>query len=203
MFEYLMPSLWMRHHPDTIMDMSMKAVVRSQRQYGRRRGVPWGISESAYMTDGPEGDYGYEAFGVPELAMKRRDSQALVISPYSTFLAAGIDPNVAVENLRCMQEYGWFGRYGFYEAIDYSRAGGEAVRMWMAHHQGMSLLAIVNLLFNNPLRQYFHSEPQVLATELLLHERVPASALAEVDQVSLPQALLANHSATAAGATAG
>jgi cyclic beta-1,2-glucan synthetase len=186
MFEYLMPSLWMRHYPDTIMDHSMKAVVRAQREYGRRKGVPWGVSESACLSRGT-GDYGYEAFGVPQLAMKRTDSQALVISPYSTFLAAGVDASLAAENLRCMQGFGWFGRYGFYEAIDYSRAGGEAVRMWMAHHQGMSLLAIVNLLFNNPLRQYFHAEPQVLATELLLQERVPASALAEVDLVPLPQ----------------
>jgi hypothetical protein len=186
MFEYLMPSLWMRHSPDTIIGQSMKAAVRSQREYGRRRGVPWGISESAFLS-GPNGEYGYGAFGVPELAMKRKDSQALVISPYSTFLAAGIDPAVAVNNLHHMQEFGWFGRYGFYEAIEYSRAGGEAVRMWMAHHQGMSLLAIVNLLFDNPLRRYFHAEPQVLATELLLHERVPAAALAEVDVVPLPE----------------
>jgi cyclic beta-1,2-glucan synthetase len=110
----------------------------------------------------------------------------VVISPYSTFLAAGVDPSAAVENLRQMQEYGWSGRYGFYEAIGYTRAGAEPVRMWMAHHQGMSLLAIVNLLFDNPLRQYFHAEPQVLATEILLHERVPAGALAEVDPVRLP-----------------
>jgi len=201
MFEYLMPSLWMRHHPDTIMDQSMKAAVRSQREYGRRKGVPWGISESAYLS-GPDGEYGYEAFGVPELAMKRTDSQALVISPYSSFLAAGVDPATAVANLRCMQEFGWFARYGFYEAIDYTRAGGEAVRMWMAHHQGMSLLAIVNLLFDNPLRQYFHAEPQVLATELLLHERVPASALAEVDVVPLPQDGAAAHSAPRPGSPA-
>jgi cyclic beta-1,2-glucan synthetase len=198
MFEYLMPSLWMRHHPDTIMDQSMKAAVRTQREYGRRKGVPWGISESAFLS-GPNGEYGYEAFGVPELAMKRSDSQALVISPYSSFLAAGVDPATAVTNLRQMQEFGWFGRYGFYEAIDYSQAGGEAVRMWMAHHQGMSLLAIVNLLFDNPLRQYFHAEPQVLATELLLHERVPASALAEVDVVPVLQRdAIAAHPAPAA-----
>ena len=186
MFEYLMPLLWMRHQPDTIIDRSMKTAVRSQRDCGRRRGVPWGISESAFVS-GPNGEYGYGAFGVPELAMKREDSQALVISPYSSYLAAGVDPAAAVENLRRMEAFGWFGRYGFYEAIDYTRAGADPVRMWMAHHQGMSLLAIVNLLFDNPFQQYFHAEPQALATELLLHERVPAAALAEVDQVPLPQ----------------
>jgi cyclic beta-1,2-glucan synthetase len=186
MFEYLMPLLWMRHYPDTIIDHSMKTAVRSQREYGRRRGTPWGISESAFLS-GPNGEYGYGAFGVPELAMERKESRALVISPYSSYLAAGVDPAAAVENLHRMKEFGWFGRYGFYEAIDYTRAGADPVRMWMAHHQGMSLLAIVNLLFDNPLRQYFHTEPQVLATELLLQERVPAAALVEVDQAPLPE----------------
>lgn len=186
MFEYLMPLLWMRPYPDTIIDRSMRAAVRAQREYARRRGVPWGISESASFC-GPSGNYCYEAFGVPALALQRKHSQALVISPYSSYLAAGIDPLAALENLRRMKEFGWFGRYGFYEAIDYSHAGAEPVRMWMAHHQGMSLLAITNLLFDNPLRRYFHREPQVVATELLLHERVPAAALAEVDRVILPE----------------
>jgi cyclic beta-1,2-glucan synthetase len=185
MFEYLMPALWMRHHPDTIVDRSMRTAVYTQREYGKRHGVPWGISESAFLS-GPNGAYGYRAFGIPELALRRKDARNLVISPYSTFLAAAVDPAAAVENLRQMQEYGWLGRYGFYEAIGYSRTGAEAVRMWMAHHQGMSLLAIVNLLFDNPLRQYFHAEPQVLATELLLHERVPAGALADLEHVELP-----------------
>jgi len=186
MFEYLMPLLWMRHHPDTIIDRSMKTAVRSQREYGRRRGTPWGLSESAFLS-GPNGDYGYGAFGVPELAMDRKDLHELVISPYSSYLAVGIDPAAAVENLGRMKEFGWFGRYGFYESINYTPTGADPVRMWMAHHQGMSLLAIVNLLFDNPLRQYFHSEPQVLATELLLHERVPAAALVEVEQSRLPE----------------
>ncbi len=185
MFEYLMPSLWMRHYSDTIMDQSMKTAVRAQRDYGRRRGVPWGISECAFLAR-PSGEYGYAAFGIPELAMKRKESRALVISPYSTFLAAGLYPAAALDNLRRMQEFGWFGRYGFYEAVDYSRAGADAIRMWMAHHQGMSLLAIVNLLFDGPVRRCFHAEPQVMATELLLHERVPSTAFAEADRVSLP-----------------
>jgi hypothetical protein len=185
MFEYLMPSLWMRNYRDTIVDRSMRAAVCSQREYGRRHGVPWGVSESACVSPS-NGTYGYQAFGVPELAMRRRDSQHLVISPYSTFLAAAVDPTAAVANLRQMQEYGWLGRYGFYEAIAYSRSGAEAVRMWMAHHQGMSLLTIANLLFDHPLQQYFHSEPQVVATELLLHERIPAGALADLEHVELP-----------------
>jgi|SRR5579871_368566 len=186
MFEYLMPALWMNYYPDTILDRSMKSAVRCQREYARRKGVPWGISESAFL-EGANGEWGYAAFGVPELAIERKNPRALVVSPYSTFLGAGVDPAAAVENLRQMQEFGWYGRYGFYEAIDYTEAGGEAVRIWMAHHQGMSLLSIVNLLFDNAIRQYFHAEPQVLATELVLHERVQPGALLEADVVRVPQ----------------
>lgn len=186
MFEYLMPVLWMRHYPGTIADQSVRAVVRVQREYGVRKGVPWGISESACA--GPDGACGYAPFGIPELAMKRTDAATLVVSPYSSFLAATVDPTSAVKNLRQMQEYGWTGRYGFYEAVDYTRNGGEIIRSWMAHHQGMSLLAVVNLLFDNPLQRYFHAEPHVLATELLLHERVPTGSLAESDALPVPAA---------------
>ena len=189
MFEYLMPALWMRHHPGTITEQSMRAAVQIQREYGRRKGVPWGISESACA--GEEGcEYGYSAFGVPELAMKRVDARSLVISPYATFLALAVDPAAAMKNLRSMEELGWSGRYGFYEAADYSRAGAKLVRSWMAHHQGMSLLAACNLLFDNPIQRCFHAEPQVLATELLLHERVPNTVIAhEVERFPMGRAL--------------
>jgi hypothetical protein len=190
MFEYLMPVLWMKQYPGTILDRSMKSVVRTQREYARRKGVPWGISECACIGETQSG-YGYAPFGIPDIAMKRATAARLVISPYSSFLAACVDPAPAIHNLRRMETYDWKGRYGFYEAIDYSRAGGEVVRSWMAHHQGMSLLAIVNLLFDNPMQRYFHSEPHVLATELLLHERVPAASLAEPDASPLPALALA------------
>jgi len=109
-----------------------------------------------------------------------------VISPYSTLLAAAVDPANAVKNLRQMQEFGWTGRYGFYEAIDYRQGGGgKIVRSWMSHHQGMSLLSICNLLFDGQMQRYFHSEPHVMSTELLLQERVPAGALAEAGE-SMP-----------------
>ncbi len=190
MFEYLMPTLWMRHYADTITEQSTKAVVRAQREYARRKGVPWGISESACR--GEEGcDHGYAAFGVPDLAMKNMDGGSLVISPYSTLLALGVAPHEAIENLRRMEEFGWSGRYGFYEAVDYSRAGGEVIRTWMAHHQGMALLAACNLLFNHPIQNYFHSEPQVMATELLLHERVPSSVVVDAEEAPVPQAAAA------------
>ncbi len=185
MFEYLMPTLWMRHYPTTMTEQSVRAVVRAQRDYARRKGVPWGISESACLDS--DGKYGYMAFGISALAM-RRSPDRLVIAPYATFLALPIDPGPALDNLRKMEEFGWTGRYGFYEAIEYTPSGGEAIRSWMAHHQGMSLLAIVNLLANNPLQQYFHAEPQVMATELLLHERAPTAPVSE-PAITIPEAL--------------
>ncbi|HJT87439.1 MAG TPA: glucoamylase family protein, partial [Bryobacteraceae bacterium] len=186
-FEYLMPTLWMRHYPATITEQSAKAAVRIQRDFARRRGVPWGISESACLGNGA-GDPGYEAFGVPDIAIKRM-LEAVVISPYSSFLALASDPAPAVENLRQLEQYGWTGRYGFYESIEYTRNGGQPIRQWMAHHQGMSLLAITNLLFDNIMQQYFHAEPQVLATELLLHERMSVTAYTEPDVLPAPEPL--------------
>jgi cyclic beta-1,2-glucan synthetase len=186
MFEYLMPALWMRHYPGTIIERSVKAMVRVQREYARRKGVPWGISESAHLGASPSqskevdsnGEYGYQPFGISALAMRRSPAK-LVIAPYATFVALPIDPAVAMDNLRRIEDYGWTGRYGFYEAIEYTRTGGEAIRSWMAHHLGMSILAIVNVLFDDPFQRYFHAEPQVIATELLLHERACDTAAAE------------------------
>ena len=175
MFEYLMPSLWMRHSPDTIMQRSMEAVVRVHRDYARRKGIPWGISECAHLGEGD--DYAYTALGVPNIAMKPDMPETLAIAPYATFLALPFDPGAALANLRTMSDFGWIGRYGFYEAIDYSHAGSAIIRSWMAHHEGMSLMAVVNLLYDNVFQTYFHADPHVKATELLLHERVPATAL--------------------------
>jgi len=176
MFEYLMPALWMRHYPGTITQQSLHAAVRAQRGYAARKGVPWGISESACA-----GDPGYAPFGLPALSLKRQDAGALVVAPYASLLALMANPPLAVKNLRLMEEYGWTGRYGFYEAVDYTSQGGEVIRSWMAHHEGMALLAICNLLFDCPIQRYFHAEPQVLATELLLHERIPAGVEAEAE----------------------
>ncbi len=185
MFEYLMPAIWMHHYRGTILEQSIRAAVRVQREYARKKGVPWGISESACLTE-VEGQCAYAPFGIPDLATRRMDGKDLVIAPYATFLAACADAPAAIDNLRRMEEFGWLGRYGFYEAIDYRQAGGVPVRTWMAHHQGMSLLSVVNLLHDCPIQRYFHAEPHVLATELLLNERVPAAALAEPEAFSLP-----------------
>ncbi|MFZ0953773.1 MAG: glucoamylase family protein [Candidatus Sulfotelmatobacter sp.] len=178
MFEYLMPSLWMRSYPNTLLDRAQVAAVRSQQAYAARRGVPWGISESAYSKLDGRGNYQYQAFGLPRLSLMRRESNPLVISPYSTFLALSVDRRGSLRNLRRMDALGWFGCRGFYESADYTGSGGrfrsprcEIVRCWMAHHQGMSLLSMANLLCGNVVQRWFHADRRVQATELLLQEK--------------------------------
>jgi len=173
MFEYLMPSLWMRSYPDTLIARTLAAAVEIQRDYGRKHRIPWGISESGYAQQDPAGHYHYQAFGIPDVALKWDATAGPVVSPYSSFLALGTDAPEAMKNLRRMAKSGWVGAYGFYEAADFSQVRGQAklVREWMAHHQGMCLLAILNLLHENIVQTWFHSNPQLQATELLLHER--------------------------------
>jgi hypothetical protein len=178
MFEYLMPSLWMRSYPNTLLERSRVAAVRAHQAFGLHKGIPWGISESAYFKLDETGNYQYYAFGLAQLAMHKPEIDGLVISPYSTFLALGVDPTAALRNLRRMSEMGWFGSYGFYEAADYSSGRHrfwqeryQLVPCWMAHHQGMSLLALANFLNDNVVQKWFHAERRVQATELLLHEK--------------------------------
>jgi cyclic beta-1,2-glucan synthetase len=176
-FEYLMPSLWMRSYHNTLLERSRLGAVRAQQEYAKRKGVPWGISESAHSKLDDAGNFGYYAFGLPGLSMHKPEVDSLVISPYSTLLSLTADPQAALENLRRMGKLGWFGPYGFYESADYSvgrsfwRRRHQIVRCWMAHHQGMSMLALANFLDDNIVQKWFHAEPRVQATELLLHEK--------------------------------
>jgi hypothetical protein len=178
MFEYLMPALWMRSYPNTLLERSEEAVVASQQAYGLDKRVPWGISESAYYKFDDAGNYKYHAFGIPHVALRKPEFNALVVSPYSTFLALSVDPAEALLNLHRMRKMGWSGACGFYEAADFTdghrflRAPRfQLVRCWMAHHQGMSLLSIANFLGENVVQRWFHSDRRVQATELLLHEK--------------------------------
>jgi len=178
MFEYLMPSLWLRSYPNTLLERARTAAVRSQQAYAARRGVPWGISESAYSKLDDAGNYQYYAFGLPHLALRKRETKALVISPYSTFLSLNTDPEGAIGNLRRMAALGWFGSHGFYESADFTgtrrrfwRTQPHLVKCWMAHHQGMSLLALANFLNDDIVQKWFHADRRVQATELLLHEK--------------------------------
>jgi hypothetical protein len=172
MFEYLMPALWMRSYPGTLIARTQDAVVYVQRAFGRSLGIPWGISESASSKKNDRGDYHYFAYGLPSVSLWPEAAAGPVISPYSTFLALAVDPPQALRNLRYMDSEGWVGPYGFYEAADYSVSSRKPVmvREWMAHHLGMSLLAIANSLRNNVVQQWFHAHPMIQATEMLLQE---------------------------------
>jgi hypothetical protein len=176
MFEYLMPALWMRSYPDTLIAHTLTACVQVQQAFARSQNIPWGISESGYSRKDDAGHYQYQAFGIPQAALKFDAAAGPVVSPYSTFLALGVDSVAALSNLRWMAKAGWVGAYGFYEAADYASSPGSAVivREWMAHHQGMSLLATLNLLRGNIVQRWFHANPLVRSTELLLNE-LPAS----------------------------
>jgi ElaB/YqjD/DUF883 family membrane-anchored ribosome-binding protein len=184
MFEYLMPAIWMQTYPNTLLDGGLKAAVREQQAYAKSKGVPWGISESACAKRNPVGDYHYQAFGVPKLALKREEGEPLIIAPYATFLALSVDRSSALANLRKMESMDWFGAYGFFEAADYTvgrkRFGGprfELVREWMVHHQGMSFLSLTNFLYDKVVQRWFHSDARVQATALLLQEKPVAAAI--------------------------
>jgi cyclic beta-1,2-glucan synthetase len=179
MFEYLMPSLVMRAPTGSLLEQTNRLIVRRQMEYGTTLGVPWGISESAYNARDLEFTYQYSNFGVPGLGLKRGLSENAVIAPYATGLAAMIQPQAAARNFARLTAIGARGRYGFYEALDYTPGrlpeGSEVaiVRAFMAHHQGMTVVAIANALMDGKMRERFHAEPQVQATELLLQERTP------------------------------
>ena len=180
MFEYLMPMLVMPSYEGTLLDQTMHAAVERQIAYGRQRGVPWGMSESGYnMTDAAL-NYQYRAFGVPGLGLKRGLAEDLVIAPYASVMALMVEPGAAVQNLQRLADEGLAGSYGYYEAIDYTpsrlprgQKGGAVVRSFMAHHQGMSLLAIAHVLLERPMQRRFERDTELQATLLLLQERIP------------------------------
>lgn len=188
MFEYMMPSLWMRPYANTLITRSLESALRIQRDHVRN--MPWGISESGFARTDPAGRYGYQAWGIPQIALKYGAEDGPVISPYSTFLALGLLRDDAVANLRRMATMGWVGDYGFYEAADYTEGREpQMVRSWMAHHQGMSLLALTNLLREGAFQRWFHSTPIVRATELLLHEKpLSKEAKGELDEATVEKA---------------
>jgi cyclic beta-1,2-glucan synthetase len=182
MFEYLMPLLVMPTYKHTLLDQTYRAVVARQIEYGRQRGVPWGISESCYNTTDAHGVYQYGAFGVPGSGLKRGLADDLVVAPYASVLGLMIAPREACENLEVLAKNGYHGVYGLYEAIDFTPARvphgktSVALRSYMAHHQGMSFLALTYLLLDRPMQRRLLSDPYFKAAELLLCERIPKVA---------------------------
>ncbi|MGH7373479.1 MAG: glucoamylase family protein, partial [Candidatus Rokuibacteriota bacterium] len=195
MFEYLMPALVMHAPSGSLLAETSRLVVRRQMSYGAEYGVPWGISESAYNVRDLDLTFQYSNFGVPGLGLERGLGEDLVIAPYATALAAMVDAAAAARNFSALIEVGARGPYGFYEALDYTRsrlpegAPVAIVRAYMAHHQGMTLVALANALRGAVMRARFHAEPIVQATDLLLQERAPrdvAVARPRVEEVHAP-----------------
>jgi cyclic beta-1,2-glucan synthetase len=181
MFEYLMPLLFMRTFANSLLDDGCRQAVKAQIDYGRERGIPWGTSESAYSALDSNQIYQYRAFGVPGLGLKPGLEDDLVVAPYATMLAMLVDPGSAVSNLKRLSAAGLAGPIGLYESIDYGRENnpegefGVTVFNYMAHHHGMSLLALDNVLLKSPMQRRFHADLRIRAVESLLFERIPLS----------------------------
>ena len=179
MFEYLMPLLLMRDYKKTLLSETYKAIVSRQIKYGLQNKVAWGVSESAYNARDLQLNFQYGPFGVPGLGLKRGLAEDLVVSPYATALAITLEPTAAVENLHRLENEGMLGRFGFYEAVDYTKdrlppeQKSARIESYMAHHHGMTLVALDNLLNSEAMVQRFHREPMVESVELLLQERIP------------------------------
>ncbi|MDP3897005.1 MAG: glucoamylase family protein, partial [Mesorhizobium sp.] len=179
MFEYLMPPLVMKEPEGGILNQTSKLIIRRQIAYGRSKQIPWGISEAAYNARDVEMTYQYTNFGVPGLGLKRGLAQNTVIAPYATILASQFVPAAAVANLKRLADIGALGAYGFYDAVDYTPArvpvGRDCavVRNYFAHHQGMSIVAVGNVVHEGRMRDRFHRDPVIEAAELLLQEKAP------------------------------
>ncbi len=189
MFEYLMPALVMRAPENSLLEQTNRLVVARQMRYAAELGVPWGISESGFNARDIAQTYQYSSFGVPGLGLKRGLSEDVVVAPYATALAAMVDSQAAVSNFARLSQAGATGRFGFREALDYTArrlpegATVAIVNSYMAHHQGMALVALGNVLNSNLMVERFHADPMVEATELLLQERMPRNVI-----VSRPRA---------------
>jgi cyclic beta-1,2-glucan synthetase len=183
MFEYLMPLLIMRSYRNTLLDETYSFVIKSQMKYGKQLNMPWGSSESAFNSLDMHLDYQYKAIGIPWLGLKRGLIDDAVSTPYASFLALMVAPYQATENLKYLQSEGMEGAYGFYEAADYTpeRLGFETrrvlIKSYMAHHQGMSLMAMNNALNDDLMQRRFHADPFMKAAQLLLQEKVPLNVV--------------------------
>jgi cyclic beta-1,2-glucan glucanotransferase len=179
MFEYLMPQIFQQSLPNTLLEEASRTAVAVHREYARRHGVPWGVSESAFADFDLNRIYQYRAFGVPALGLKRETEEKVVVAPYATLLAVGFAPRETMRNLRRLAALGLLAGCGYYDAVDFSRQPGRAggrgviVQAYMAHHQGMGFLSLANFLLDGAIRRRFHADGRVRAAEPLLYEKVP------------------------------
>ena len=182
MFEYLMPLLLTRSYPGTLLDQSCRTAVHRQMEYAGGRDAPWGISESGFYAFDAAVNYQYRAFGVPGLGLRRGLADDLVIAPYASLLALPLAAEAVLDNYLRFQALGMVGLYGLYEALDLTPSRlpvGQTVgrvRSYMAHHHGMSMVALVNVLQDEVMVRRFHADPRLQTVELLLQEQLPVGA---------------------------
>jgi len=192
-FEYLMPNINLKRFPGSLLDESSKFAILSQKEYCKKLGVPWGISESAYNLKDLNQNFQYKAFGIPWLGLKRGLEYDLVISPYSTFLALQEGEKTAISNIKALERIGSYGKYGFYESVDYTASRlkkGEkcaVVKTYMAHHQGLIINSINNYLNSNILEKRFNKNPEIEAVEVLLQERMPVDFIITKEKKQKPE----------------
>ena len=185
MFEYLMPNLFVKSYPNTLIDQSCRAAIQEHIQYGAEHDIPWGTSEASYYNFDTVQVYQYQAFGVPSLGYKRTLSNDLVVAPYASVLALPFAPQEVMQNLSQLENLEMWGLYGFYESVDFTPdrlKTGESyaiIRTFMAHHQGMILLSLCNYLFDQRMVRRFHADPRIESIELLLQEQTPTHAPTE------------------------
>lgn len=182
-FEYLMPNINIRSYKGSLLDESCRFMVMSQKEYAKKLGIPWGISEAAFNLRDLNNNYQYKAFGIPWLGLKRGLEEDMVISPYSIFLSMKYDVKDAIDNLKKLEKENMYDKYGFYESIDYTISRlkygniAEPVKTYMAHHQGLILLSINNLINREILVNRFSKNPEIEAIDILLQERMPEKAI--------------------------
>ena len=182
-FEYLMPTVNIKRYPNSLLDESCKFMIMSQMEYAKKLGITWGISEAAFNLKDLNGNYQYKAFGIPWLGLKRGLADEMVVSSYGTILAINDVPKQVLNNIKILEQSGMYNKYGFYESIDYTPSRVEKgkkysiVKTYMAHHQGLILLSIDNLVKNNIFQNRFFENPEIEAVDILLQERMPDNVI--------------------------
>ncbi|MFR5684538.1 MAG: glucoamylase family protein, partial [Clostridia bacterium] len=182
-FEYLMPNVVIPKYIGSLLDESCQFMIMSQKEYCKRLGIPWGISEAAFNLKDLNNNYQYKAFGIPWLGLKRGLGDDMVVSSYGSILALTEQPKNVVENIRKLDKQGMYQKYGFYESIDYTASRlrkshtYELVKTYMAHHQALILLTINNYFNQNILQTRFMDNPELQGTQILLQERMPENVI--------------------------
>ena len=192
-FEYLMPNINIPRFKGSLLDESCKFAIMSQIEYAKKAGIPWGISEAAFNLKDFNSNYQYKAFGIPWLGLKRGLAEELVVATYGSVLAVTDKPNEVYNNLKLLEKYGMFDKYGFYESIDFSNQRlrrnekSAVVSTYMAHHQGLILLSIDNLLKDNIFQKRFMQNPEIEAVSILLQEKMPETFIVTKEEKEMPE----------------